>query len=197
MGCVRPEFNSQHPDISVRDHIYSFSMFLSIFAKKRLELERKNRFRNFIFGVEDSLVSTVGLLSGIAAAATPRPTIITSGIVLIFVEAFSMGVGSYLSEETAEESTNRRFSRGSVFKSSLVMFFSYFLAGFIPLTPYVLLGPSAELISITVTLAALALLGAVSAYQFAGSILRKSLEMLLLGGLAALIGIGVGSVFRV
>ena len=46
--------------------------------------------RNFIFGVEDSLVSTAGLLSGIAATGMSRPAILLTGIVLIFVEAFSM-----------------------------------------------------------------------------------------------------------
>ena len=34
--------------------------------------------KNFIFGVEDSLVSTVGLLSGIAIAGVPRGTIFLS-----------------------------------------------------------------------------------------------------------------------
>jgi len=59
--------------------------------------------RNFVFGVEDSLVSTVGLLSGIAAAGVAQKDILVSGVVLIFVEAFSMAVGSFLSEEFAEE----------------------------------------------------------------------------------------------
>jgi len=77
-------------------------MFLHFFSRRRTEVKR-NLFRNFIFGVEDSLVSTVGLLSGIAAADTSRFTIITTGIVLIFVEAFSMGIGSFLSEETSEQ----------------------------------------------------------------------------------------------
>ena len=51
--------------------------------------------RNFIFGVEDSLVSTVGLLSGVAVANVDQATIFLTGMVLIFVEAFSMGVGSF------------------------------------------------------------------------------------------------------
>ena len=59
--------------------------------------------RNFVFGIEDSLVSTVGLLSGVAVAAVPRETIILIGVVLILVEAFSMAVGSFLSEQSTEE----------------------------------------------------------------------------------------------
>jgi hypothetical protein len=51
--------------------------------------------RNFIFGSEDSLVSTVGLLAGIVSAGIERKEIIISGIVLICVEAFSMSIGSF------------------------------------------------------------------------------------------------------
>ena len=53
-------------------------------------------FSSFIFGVEDSLVSTVGLLSGVAVAGVTRTDIFITGIILIFVEAFSMGVGNFL-----------------------------------------------------------------------------------------------------
>jgi hypothetical protein len=40
--------------------------------------------RNFIFGIEDSLVSTVGLLSGIAIEHIPQVTIVLTGVVLKF-----------------------------------------------------------------------------------------------------------------
>jgi len=53
-------------------------------------------FRNFVFGVEDSLVSTVWLLSGAAAVVVAQETVLPTDFVLIFVEEFSMGVGSFL-----------------------------------------------------------------------------------------------------
>ena len=56
--------------------------------------------RNFTFGVEDSLVSTVGLLAGIAFAGVNAGTVVLTGAVLIFVEGFSMAVGSLLSEQS-------------------------------------------------------------------------------------------------
>ena len=59
-------------------------------------------FSSFIFGVEDSLVSTVGLLSGVAVAGVNRSGIFVTGVILIFVEAFSMGVGNFLSEDFAK-----------------------------------------------------------------------------------------------
>ena len=172
-------------------------MFLSIFARRRMLEEKKTLFRNFIFGVEDSLVSTVGLLSGVAAAGTGRASIITTGVVLIFVEAFSMGVGSFLSEETSQESTKKNFSKVSVFKAAVVMFVSYFLAGFIPLSPYVFTDTHAESLSILFSLLSLMGLGVYSAVKFKGNILRKAVEMLLLGGLATGVGIGIGYLLQI
>jgi VIT1/CCC1 family predicted Fe2+/Mn2+ transporter len=158
---------------------------------------RKNTalyFRNFVFGVEDSLVSTVGLLSGIAIADTPRETIILSGVVLIFVEAFSMGVGSFLSEDAADELVEKKsFQINSVY-ASIIMFFSYFVSGFIPLAPYLLLETKIAFdFSIILSLITLFLLGALSAKYFRRGVFKLGLKMLLLGGIAVALGTLVGN----
>ena len=148
--------------------------------------------RNFIFGVEDSLVSTVGLLSGVAAAGLPKHDIFLTGIILIFVEAFSMGVGSYLSEESAEEYTRARKSLST--QGALIMFFSYFAAGFIPLAPYLGFDVSpAFFISILLSLMALFMLGLVSSRIFhTDHTMKHGVRMLIIGGLAILVGVIVG-----
>src|SRR3989338_7149554 len=96
--------------------------------------------RNFIFGAEDSLVSTVGLLSGIVSAGVLQKEVIISGVVLISVEAFSMSVGSFLSERTTEESYSgfdQRKSKSLI--AAIIMFFSYLACGLIPLLPYLII----------------------------------------------------------
>ena len=152
--------------------------------------------RNFVFGVEDSLVSTVGLLSGIASAGASTATIFLTGTVLIFVEAFSMAVGSYLSEESVEEyeSKSHKASNKSIF-ASIIMFFSYFIAGFIPLAPYILLGKGQALyVSAFASLTALFVLGVISAKLVGNSPVRKGIEMLILGGVAIAVGVVVGNI---
>lgn len=153
--------------------------------------------RNFIFGVEDSLVSTVGLLSGVATAGVSRENIFITGIVLIFVEAISMAVGSFLSEYSAEEyEAQKAVNWTHSFGASAIMFISYFVSGFIPLAPYLVFGiKSAFVISIVVSLFALATLGIVGARMTRVSFIRNALRMLLLGGLAIAVGIGVGKLF--
>ncbi|MBP9869757.1 VIT1/CCC1 transporter family protein [Patescibacteria group bacterium] len=149
--------------------------------------------RNFIFGVEDSLVSTVGLLSGIAAASVPRETIILTGAILIMVEAFSMGIGSLLSESSSEEMVNKKSDEKRSAIGGAIMFISYAISGFIPLSPYMFLETSRALpISIAASLVALFALGFISARRFGVSGLKSGIRMFLLGGLAIAAGALVG-----
>ncbi len=153
--------------------------------------------RNFIFGVEDSLVSTVGLLAGIAAAGVERASILLTGAVLIFVEAFSMAVGSFLSESSTQEYLARR--EGAPLKNSLagglIMFFSYFASGFIPLLPYIVFDiKRAFWVSIIFSLAALFFLGVAGAKISGINILKSGLKMLIIGGFAVAVGVIVGQV---
>ena len=155
-----------------------------------------NYFRNFIFGVEDSLVSTVGLLSGVAIADVERSTIILSGVVLIFVEAISMAAGSFLSESTAREfSGQKEQSLRPSMTSGAIMFCSYFLAGFIPLSPYLVFSTATAFpASIGASLFALCCLGVVSARLSKTGIARNVLRMVVVGGLAIAVGVIVGRI---
>lgn len=148
-------------------------------------------FRNFIFGVEDSLVSTVGLLSGIAIAGVPRNTIFLTGVILIFVEAVSMAAGSFLSEYSAEGYAQRlKKPTKRDFVASGIMFFSYFVSGFIPLFPYVFFEVTQALkISIALSLLALFLLGAFGGKISKIPVFKNAVRMAIIGGAA--IGIGM------
>lgn len=152
-------------------------------------------FRNFIFGVEDSLVSTVGLLSGVAIAGVARETILLTGIILIFVEGFSMAAGSFLSETSAEEfETKKSAIHSHTILAGTIMFLSYFFAGFIPLFPYLILeGMSALKLSIALSISALFVLGAASGLFSRTSIGKSALRMGIVGGIAIAVGVGVGS----
>ena len=152
--------------------------------------------RTFIFGVEDSLVSTVGLLSGVAIAGLAREDIFLTGVVLIFVEAVSMTAGSFLSETSAEEYEKQSSSRQS-YGVAFVMFVSYFVSGFVPLLPYVVLPVSSAFASsIIVSLGALALLGYAGARITGAKRVKSILRMTLVGGAAILVGIVAGSLLK-
>lgn len=154
--------------------------------------------RNFVFGVEDSLVSTVGLLSGIAVAGVNSKTIFTTGLVLILVEAFSMGIGSFLSEDSAEELVQKRNRTGLAISGALVMFASYSISGFIPLSPYLLFPKNEAFVySILFSLVALFTLGAWSAARYRGNVLKRGIKTVFLGGMAIIAGIIIGRLLPV
>ncbi len=159
---------------------------------------RAQRFRSAVFGVEDSLVSTVGVLSGVAIADVERATIFLTGVVLIFVEAFSMGVGSYLSETSGEAYVSgKNGESGNSLKAAVIMFVSYFCSGFIPLAPYVFLSTERALpLSVSASLTALFILGAWSGKITKGNILKNGLRMLVIGGVAIALGVLAGQIVR-
>lgn len=151
--------------------------------------------RNFIFGVEDSLVSTVGLLAGVAAADISHRNVIITGLVLIVVEGLSMGVGSFLTEETTDEMAGFAPETFKSLKGAAVMLISYSLAGLIPLAPYGFFpGNQAVVISVALSLIGLFALGVgTSIFYHRPRPWVRGLKMIVLGGLAVLFGMLVGN----
>jgi len=64
--------------------------------------------REIVFGMEDGLVSTLGAITGIAAAAQSHYLVVLAGFVVISVESISMAVGSYLSNKSEKEIDERK-----------------------------------------------------------------------------------------
>jgi VIT1/CCC1 family predicted Fe2+/Mn2+ transporter len=71
-------------------------------ARKRA-LERKIRAREFVFGIQDGLISTVGLLSGVSAATQNRIIILLTGVAAGVTGGLSMATGSYLASRTERD----------------------------------------------------------------------------------------------
>ncbi len=154
--------------------------------------------RNIIFGISDSLVSTVGLLSGIDVSGTTRQVVLLTGIIYAFVEAFSMAVGSFLSEQSAEEfEAKGAVSNANAISAAVVMFISFVLASFIPILPYVVLDPSVALwASMALSIVTLFALGIVSSRIVKVSMIEHATKMALLGGAAIAIGVIVGKLVK-
>lgn len=79
----------------------------------RMQRRRRRDFlggamREIVFGLEDSLVSTLGAVTGVAVGSGDRYVIVLSGLVLVAVEAISMSAGSFLSTQSAEEVSRER-----------------------------------------------------------------------------------------
>ena len=155
--------------------------------------------RNIIFGVEDSLVSTVGLLAGIATSSTPVHTILVTGVIYIFVEGYSMAAGSYLSEHSAQEyETGERVKSNEPLLGALVMFASFIIAGIVPLAPYLLFSAGMALaVSVIASLIFLGILGYVHGKISKVARIPNIIRMIVVGGIAIVLGIVIGKLFGV
>ena len=150
--------------------------------------------RNITFGVTDSLVSTVGLLSGIDISGTTSRVIIMTGVIYAFVEAFSMAVGSFLSEKSSEEYlVEGEVPDSKAFLSGVIMFVSFILSSFIPIVPYMFVSFTlAFWLSIIFSIIALFIVGMIAAKVSKVSVVNHALKMVFLGGAAIVIGVIVG-----
>src|SRR3989344_4783884 len=63
----------------------------------------KEVIRDFVFGMEDGLVSNLGLVLGVAAGGGDASVILLAGAASMFAGAFSMSAGSYLSSKSQRE----------------------------------------------------------------------------------------------
>lgn len=150
--------------------------------------------RTIIFGVIDSLVSTVGLLAGIDVAGAPHKTIALTGIVYAFVEAFSMAVGNFLSEESVEEyEAKGEVGSRNAFMAGTLMFVIFVIAAFVPIFPYLIwTDATAPVGSVILSVVTLFIVGVISGKLARLPMMSRGLRMALLGGAAIVIGMIVG-----
>lgn len=156
----------------------------------------KEYLRSAVFGFEDSLVSTTGVVIGISAGAASRDFILLAGIVTVAVEALSMGAGEYLTERTVQE-VDTKEKKYNPIAGSIIMFCSYFLGGLIPLFPVIVSShPASIAASFVFATTGLFILGYIKGKIVKISPTRSAFEMLIVGGIAAGIGALAGFLLR-
>lgn len=67
----------------------------------------RSRIRDAVFGTQDGLISTLGVLTGIAEGTQSREVVILAGAIIIVVESLSMAAGSYLSSKAHRQYLER------------------------------------------------------------------------------------------
>lgn len=152
--------------------------------------------RSTIFGIEDALVSTTGVIAGVSFGGSEREFIVLAALVTVAVEALSMGAGQYLSEEAVHQMEGKNHTDNLIFGATF-MFFGYLLAGMIPVIP-LLIFPSEWALQSSLTFAfiGLFLLGYIKGKIVHAPALKSAVKILLVGGLATLIGAAVGVIFN-
>ncbi|MBI2797821.1 VIT1/CCC1 transporter family protein [Candidatus Saccharibacteria bacterium] len=153
--------------------------------------------RSSFFGFEDSLVSTTGVLAGMAVGTSDKAALLLSAVVVIAVQSISGSASEFISAQIDDDIEHSKHP-ANPYLSALVIAIAYVVAGFLPLLPYLFLPhPHAIYASVGLALVALALLGVYKGVITHKSALRASLEVIVIGGLSAAVGIIAGIVFKV
>lgn len=164
----------------------------------RIEEIHEDYLRSIVFGFQDALVSTTGVIAGVAAGTSNKELVILAGVVTIAVEALSMGAGQYLSEKSVHQLDKTGKHTDNLYIGAGLMFVSYFLGGLVPLTPILLFSlPSSANISIVAALVGLFILGFIKAKLVKVNAWNSAIEMFVLGGVATAIGVLVGKMFQI
>lgn len=155
-------------------------------------------FRSVMFGLQDGLVSTTGVVVGISAGVSDSAIIILASFVAISVEASSMAAGEYSSEKAVHQMDKRHRHRDDLIIGALLMFASYFLAGLVPILPFIIFPIGiARVVSIVAALLSLFAVGYFKGKIVKDEALRSAVEMFVIGGLATAIGLLVGTFLKV
>lgn len=157
----------------------------------------KEYLQSGIFGINDALVSTTGVIVGVSAGTGDKDIIVLAGVVTILVEALSMGSGQYISLKSAREYSRQSGKRVPLI-SGLIMYAGYVLGGLVPLIPIFLLPvEQSRIAAIIGALIGLFALGYVKGKLVKVSPWRSALEIVIIGGAATTIGLVVGTLFNV
>lgn len=154
--------------------------------------------RSVMFGLQDGLVSTTGAVVGISAGVSDQAIIILAAFVVVSVEASSMAAGEYSSEKAVHQMTKLGKHKDDLIIGAILMFLSYMMAGLIPVVPFLILPiNNARIVSIILAMLSLFLIGFIKSKIVKTGSLRSAIEMLIIGGLATVVGLVVGNFLKV
>ena len=89
-------------------------MALATIEQKKAVIEGRARIRELVFGIQDGLISTVGLLAGVQGATDNSVAVIITGFTAMFSGAISMAAGSYLSSNAQKEIFDKELREAEV-----------------------------------------------------------------------------------
>jgi vacuolar iron transporter family protein len=169
-----------------------------------IDLDDANTVRAGVFGVQDGIVSTFGLVMGVAGAQVSPEAVLIAGIAGAFSGAVSMGAGEYVSVKVQRELLEARANGGdgdgtvSPHRAAAANSGLFVLGAAFPLVPFLfLVGFPAVVTSTVLSVTALFVAGALLTRLTKRSPVASGMRMLLIGGGAGVLGYLVGSVLGV
>jgi VIT1/CCC1 family predicted Fe2+/Mn2+ transporter len=107
--------------------------------------------REIVYGIQDSLISTTGLLVGLNKSGFKNDACVKAGLLGILVQAASMGYGAWLSEEAFIKTSQQETTASTLAQYAATITVAYVVAGLFVIAPYKMNAPRPNLCSIGTT----------------------------------------------
>ncbi|HEV7467350.1 MAG TPA: VIT1/CCC1 transporter family protein [Candidatus Dormibacteraeota bacterium] len=189
-------------------------MALALIARARTRIKRGSRVRELVFGLQDALLATVGLVAGVDGATRQNSrVVIFAGLSHLVAGAVSMGAGEYLSSAAQQRVTAAAATtlfqataigisdagagpaRREAVLGALVMAGSFAVGAILPVLPYFFTGGALALIlSIAIATTAIFAVGAAIGRLSEDNPLRAAAEFSVIALGAGGIGYAAGLV---
>ena len=154
--------------------------------------------RSLMFGLQDGIVSTTGVVVGISIGVESKAIVILAAFVAVMVEATSMAAGQYSSEKAVHQMDKTGKHTDSLIVGALIMFVAYLIGGMFSIIPTVIFNqPLARVVAIGSAFSGLFLIGYLKGLFIEGSTIRSAIELFVIGGIATIIGLVVGILLKV
>lgn len=148
--------------------------------------------RSGLFGFEDSLISTTGLVIGLYTSNSPKNFIVSATLVAVTVAALSAASSELISDGTIQQ-IKSKLAKDNPLLSSFIMFLTYLFAGTLPILPLFLWDLPVAILGVVLTsICGFIFLGIIRGRFTHRSVLNNILQVLIVGGIAAALGVLVG-----
>ncbi len=154
--------------------------------------------RSLMFGLQDGLVSTTGVVVGISTGVQNKEIIVLAAFVAVMVEATSMAAGQYSSEKAVHQMDKSGKHTDNLYLGAAIMFFAYILGGLFSIIPTVAFDlPESQMIAVLSAFAGLFIVGYLKGKIVDHKPLRSAVELFIIGAVATVIGLAVGMYLKV
>jgi len=162
-----------------------------------VKMQLKKYIKDIVYGANDGMVTTFAVVAGVVGAHLSTTVILIVGFANLLADGFSMAASDYLgtkSECEAKEGNVTECDPKHLWRSAWFTFLSFALAGLVPLVPFLFGIPSglALTVSAMFTGVGLFIVGALRSHYTKKGFVASGLEVLIVGGVAAVIAYLVG-----
>ena len=166
--------------------------------KKVREILHEDYLRSLMFGLQDGIVSTTGVVVGISTGVSDRQIIVLAALVAVTVEASSMAAGQYSSEKAVHQMNKSAKHTDNLYMGALIMFLAYLMGGSFSIIPILVFDqPIARVFAIASAFAGLFIVGLLKGYLVEHRPLRSAIELFIIGSITTTVGVIVGYLLKV